>query len=75
MTAYLAEKQLETKSIAYVLMIFVLIYLSCLAVIAVMKRETNGWKWPAFTVFYTITLAWLISFVIYRAGLLLGIGI
>lgn len=61
--------------VAYVLMIFILIYFPCLAVIAVMKRETNGWKWPAFTIGYTITLAWLVSFVVYRGGLLLGLGL
>lgn len=61
--------------VAYVLMIFTLIYVPCLASIAVIKRETNGWKWPVFTVGYTIALAWLVSFVVYRAGLWLGIGI
>ncbi len=63
-----------TPLTAYVLMIFTLIYVPCLAVLAVMKRETNGWKWPAFTMAYTLMLAWLVSFVVYRTGLLLGIG-
>jgi len=61
--------------VAYVLMIFTLIYVPCLASIAVIKRETNGWKWPAFTVGYTLALAWLVSFIVYQAGLWLGIGI
>ncbi len=61
--------------VAYVLMLFTLIYVPCLATMAVMKRETNGWKWPIFTFGYTLTLAWLVSFVVYRAGLWLGIGV
>ncbi|MDD2620197.1 MAG: nucleoside recognition domain-containing protein [Syntrophomonadaceae bacterium] len=46
-----------TPLVAYVLMLFTLIYVPCLAVVAVIKRETNGWKWPAFTVAYTMALA------------------
>jgi ferrous iron transport protein B len=72
-----AEKAREqsgfTPLVAYVLMVFTLIYVPCFAVIAVIKRETNGWKWPAFTVGYTLVLAWLVSFVVHRAGLWLGI--
>ncbi|HWQ76780.1 MAG TPA: ferrous iron transport protein B [Syntrophomonas sp.] len=59
---------------AYALMIFVLLYVPCFAAIAVIKRETNGWKWPAFTVAYTLCLAWIMSFIVYRGGLLLGLG-
>ena len=64
-----------TPLVAYVLMLFTLIYVPCLAVIAVMKRETNGWKWPLFTIGYTITLAWVVCFVVYQGGMLLGIGV
>lgn len=74
-----AEKAREqsgyTPLVAYVLMIFTLLYVPCLASIAVIKRETNSWKWPLFTMGYTVTLAWVISFLVYRGGLLLGIGI
>lgn len=59
---------------AYVLMLFVLIYIPCMAAVAVIKRETNGWKWPLFTVGYTIALAWLVSFTVYRAGILMGLA-
>ncbi len=61
--------------IAYVLMVFTLLYVPCMASIAVMKRETNTWKWPLFTIGYTIVLAWAVSFLVYRGGLLLGLGV
>ena len=64
-----------TPLTAYVLMLFTLIYVPCMATIAVIKNETNSWRWPAFTIGYTVTLAWIISFVAYRGGLLLGLGI
>lgn len=74
-----AEKAREqsgyTPLVAYVLMIFTLIYVPCLAAIAVIKRETNSWKWPLFTMGYTLVLAWVVSFLVYRGGLLLGIGV
>ncbi len=57
---------------AYVFMVFTLIYIPCLATIAVIKRETASWKWTAFAVGYTLVLAWVMAFLIYRAGLLLG---
>ena len=31
----------------------------CLSTIAVIRRETNGWRWPAFTLAYLFVLAWL----------------
>ncbi len=69
------EQSGYTPLVAYVLMLFTLIYVPCMATIAVIKRETNGWKWPAFTFVYTIGLAWIISFAVYQVGMLLGIGV
>ena len=47
---------------AYGLMLFILIYVPCIATLSILKRETGGWQWPAFMAFYTTALAWLISF-------------
>ncbi len=69
------EQSGYTPLVAYVLMVFTLLYVPCMALIAVMKRETNSWKWPLFTIGYTLVLAWVVSFLVYRGGLLLGIGI
>jgi len=59
---------------AYTLMAFVLIYVPCLATVAVISRETNSWKWAAFSIAYSLTLAWVVSFLIYQGGRLLGLG-
>ncbi|MEG6585133.1 ferrous iron transport protein B [Dendrosporobacter sp. 1207_IL3150] len=61
-----------TPLVAYALMAFVLIYSPCLAAIAVIKRETNSWKWAAFSTVYTTTLAWVVAFAIYQIGTFLG---
>jgi len=61
-----------TPLTAYTFMAFTLLYTPCLATVAVIKKETGSWKWAAFAVGYSLTLAWLIAFLIYRIGLLLG---
>lgn len=57
---------------AYAFMVFVLLYIPCMAVLAVVKRETNSWKWPLFMVGYTTAIAWFFAFIVYQGGKLLG---
>ena len=58
--------------VAFSLMIFTLLYSPCFAALAVLKRETNSWKWTGFTFAYSTILAWIVSFAIYQIGTLLG---
>ncbi len=69
-----ALKQDYNKLQAYALMVFVLLYIPCVAAVAVIKRETNSWAWAGFTVLYTTALAWVVSLLVYQGGLLLGLG-
>lgn len=46
--------------------------LQCISTIAVLKRETGSWKWPAFAFGYTFLLAYSLSFLVYRLALLWG---
>jgi len=54
--------------IAFSFMLFILTYFPCIGVIAAIKRESGGWKWALFTVVYTTTVAWLLSFTVYQIG-------
>ena len=45
----------------------------CLSTIAVIRRETNGWKWPAFTLAYLFGLAWLAAGATYWTAIALGL--
>jgi ferrous iron transport protein B len=54
--------------IAYAFMAFCLIYVPCIASIAVIRGETNSWRWPAFTIGYTIALGWIVATLIYQVG-------
>lgn len=67
----LAERLPITPLVAFCYMLFTLIYFPCIAVIAAIKGETGKWKWPLFTTVYTTALAWIISFLVYRIGLLI----
>jgi len=54
------------------LMVFYVFALQCVSTVAVVRRETNGWKWPLFQWFYMGLLAWSLAFITYHGGHLLG---
>lgn len=55
--------------VAFALMVFVLIYFPCVAVVAAIKKEAN-WGWAVFTMVYTTAIAWIAAFSIYQIGTL-----
>ncbi len=63
-----------TALAAYATMAFVLIYVPCLATVSVIRRETNSWKWTAFSIGYSTMLAWIVAICIYQGGRLVGLG-
>ncbi|HEX3836557.1 MAG TPA: ferrous iron transporter B [Steroidobacteraceae bacterium] len=46
----------------------------CLSTLAVVRRETNSWRYPALMAAYQFALAYLTSFVTYRVALAAGLG-
>jgi len=56
------------------LMVFYVFALQCVSTIAVVRRETNSWKWPLFQLLYMTALAWAMAFLTYQGGKLLGFG-
>jgi ferrous iron transport protein B len=56
------------------LMVFYVFAMQCVSTTAVVRRETNGWKWPLFQFAYMTVLAWVLAFVVYQSGKLLGWG-
>ncbi len=59
---------------AICLMIYYVLAMQCMSTVAVMKRETNGWKWPLFQIGYMTALAYSATFIVYRIGLYLMKG-
>ncbi len=46
----------------------------CAATLAVIRRETGGWRWMFITFAYMLTLAYIAAFITYRAAVALGWG-
>lgn len=63
-----------TPLVAVSLMVFYVFALQCVSTVAVVRRETNSWKWPVFQWLYMGALAWGLAFLTYQAGKLLGLG-
>ena len=65
--------QFFTPLQAYSFLVFVLLYVPCLATVGVIRKETASAKWTSFSVVYALIIAYLLSFIIYRGGLLIGL--
>jgi len=55
-------------------MLFVLIYLPCMATMAVVKKELGQWKYPLFLAAYTVSFAWILATFVFQVGTLLNWG-
>ena len=60
--------------VALSIMVFFALCAQCMSTLAVIQRETGGWRWPIFTFVYMTALAYVGAFVTYRAGMALGWG-
>jgi ferrous iron transport protein B len=63
-----------TTLTAICLMIYYVLAMQCLSTVAVMRRETNGWKWPVIQVAYMTLLTYSVTLAVYTLGTFLGWG-
>jgi len=61
-------KPVFTPLVALSFMLFILIYFPCIGVVSAISRESGHWKWAAFVVVYTTTLAYLGSLALFQIG-------
>lgn len=66
-----ALAQTTTPAAALAFMVFVLLYFPCIATFVAIKNESGGWKWAIYSAVYTIVVAWIVAFIVYRVALLL----
>lgn len=52
-------------------LVFVLLYMPCVAAFSAMRREMNSWKWAVGTVTFQTCVAWVVSFMVYQFGTLI----
>ena len=65
-----ALQRAMTPASALAFMVFVLLYFPCIATFVAIKQEAGGWKWAIGSAVYTIILAWVMAFIVYRIALL-----
>ena len=59
-------KRVFTPATVASLLVFFVFALQCVSTLAVMRKETGTWRWPAFAFGYLLALAWTASFATHR---------
>jgi ferrous iron transport protein B len=72
--AKLKEGHRYSPLVGLSLMIFFALACQCMSTLAIVRRETRSLRWPAFLFAYMTTLAWIVSFLVFQGGKLLGFG-
>jgi ferrous iron transport protein B len=65
-----SSRRVFNVPVALSLMVFFALCAQCASTLVVMRRETNSWRWPAFTFAYMTMLAYCGALVTYQAGML-----
>ncbi len=65
-------RRVFTLPVALSLMVFFALCAQCAATLAVIRRETNSWRWPAFAFTYMTALAYIGALITYQAGTWIG---
>ncbi len=63
---------LFTPLVCLSLLVFYVLAMQCLSTVAVVRRETNSWRWPLFQIAYMTGLAWVAAFLVLHIGRYLG---
>jgi ferrous iron transport protein B len=65
-------RKIFTAPVALSVMVFFALCCQCASTLAVIRRETNSWRWPAFTFVYMTVLAYLGALLVYQVGSVFG---
>ena len=66
-------KPVYSPLVGFTLMVFFALACQCMSTLAIVRRETGTWRWPGFLLGYMTTLAWVVCFIVYQGGRLLGL--
>ena len=62
-----------TTATAISILVYFVIAMQCVSTLAVVKRETNSWKWPIFMQVYMTALAWIAAFIAFHGAQMFGL--
>ena len=66
--AHLKNTNIFTIPAVLSFLVFSMLYMPCVATIFTIKKESGGWKWALFSVGYSIALAWIVAFAVFRVA-------
>jgi ferrous iron transport protein B len=55
-----------TPAVGFSLLVFYTFAMQCMSTIAIVYRETRGWKWPMIQLIYMSALAYISSFIVFQ---------
>jgi ferrous iron transport protein B len=61
-------KPVWTPLVAVSLLVWFVLAMQCMSTVAVVRRETNGWRWPLFMILYMNSVAYVVALVVYQIG-------
>ena len=57
-----------TPAAAYAFLVFILLYVPCVAAVSTLYKEMNSLKWTARSVLWQLCAAWIVSFLVFQIG-------
>ncbi len=52
-----------TPPVIVAFLIFILLYVPCVATVTAIAKESGSWKWALYSVAYSVTIAWILAFI------------
>jgi ferrous iron transport protein B len=65
---YASGKPVWTPLVAISLLVWFVLAMQCMSTLAIVKRETGGWKWPIGMLVYMNALAYVVCLAVYQIG-------
>ena len=65
---YADGRPVWTPLVAVSLLVWLVLAMQCMSTVAIVRRETGGWRWPIFMIVYMNALAYVVSLAVYQAG-------
>jgi ferrous iron transport protein B len=57
-----------TPLVAVSLLVWFVLAMQCMSTVAVVRRETGGWRWPLFMILYMNSVAYVVAFLVFQIG-------
>ena len=70
----LTQRPLYPPIVGLSILVFYVLACQCVSTLAVVRRETGSWRWPAVMFAYMTALAYVASLAVYQGGRWLGLG-